>query len=192
MNTISFPWTAKSYLFGASGTEAITACLREGLSHSSVDRLSKAGRNAVTHQLASMVNDLLDIDLISVLAAAWRTHDKLVEAGKRTAAAPGTEEVVELGTHTITSVHKPAVELILDGKSVGEVHFELTFTCDVTGAVGTVRGGALINIGLTRLDLEGALDCEGVEVVRKRAKLQLPGTVRLGDGYRLVAPSVSA
>jgi hypothetical protein len=190
MNTIIFPWTARSYLFGASGTESITASLREGLAHSSIDRLSKVGRKAVTHQLASMVNEMLDIDLISVLAAAWRTHDKLVDAGKRTAAAPGTDEVVELGTHTITSVHKPAVELVLDGRPAGKVHFELDFTCGVIGAVGTVRGGALISIGLTQLDLEGRLDCEGVELVRKRAKLQLPGRVGLGDGYRLLAPGV--
>jgi hypothetical protein len=191
MNTITLPWTARSYLFGASGTKTITAPLRGCLSHSSVNRLSQAGRNAVTHEVSSMLNEMLGIDLVSVLTAAWRTHHKLVAAGQRTAAA-GTEEVVELGTHSITSVHKPAVDLILNGTQVGTVHFELDFTFDVTGAVATVRGGALINIRPTRLDVEGELDCEGVELAKKRAKLQLPGTIRLGDGYRLLAPGVSA
>ena len=58
-----------------------------------------------------MADDLVDLDLGDLLVAGWRRHSRLVEAARRTLAAPGTEEVALLAPDRVTSVHHPHVDL---------------------------------------------------------------------------------
>ena len=108
----------------------------------SMGAVASATRHAVAAELASAVAGVLDFDLFGVIVSGWKKYDALVEAGRRTAADPSTEEVVELATHRIASVHRPTIDLLLDGVRIGTLHVEATFECVIEGlVVGLLRRG---------------------------------------------------
>jgi hypothetical protein len=114
--------TVRTFLPG-SGSEDDTTKIRQLLSgHDVVSwcggdlaRLTQHGREAADEQLASVTAGLLDLDLGELLIYGWRTREGLVKAARQTRQIPGRREVVQLGTHRITSAHNPTIELLIDG-----------------------------------------------------------------------------
>jgi hypothetical protein len=66
-------------------------------------------------------------------------HAALAAAAERTAANPGSSEVVDLASHRITSVHRPSIELLVNNVRVAAVNFELQIELVVKALVVTVR-----------------------------------------------------
>jgi hypothetical protein len=153
----------------------------------SLGAVAAATRRAVAAQLASSVADLLDFDLAGVLVAGWSRYDALVDAARRTAADPSTEEVVELATHRITSVHRPTVDLLFDGLRVGTLHLEATFDCALEGVVGRVARGRLVALHYGRATATAAVSADGTPIIRKEGVLDLDLRTSLGAGI-LLAP----
>ena len=152
----------------------------------SMGGVAKATRGAVATELASAVAGVLDFDLVGVIVSGWKKYDALVEAGRRTAADPSTEEVVELATHRITSVHRPTVDLLLDGVRIGTLHVEATFECVLQGVVATVSRGRLVGLRSGRFDATATVSADGVEIARKEGVLDLHLETSLGAGIPLV------
>lgn len=152
----------------------------------SLGAVAAATRRVVATQLASSVAGLLDFDLAGVLVAGWSRYDALVEAARRTATDPSTEEVVELATHRITSVHRPTVDLLFDGVRAGTLHVEATFDCLLEGVAGTVERGRLVALRYGRATATATVSVDGVEIIRRDAVLDLDLQTSLGAGISLV------
>ena len=142
-------------------------------------------------EVASATDELLSLNLVDILAAGWKKYDALTQAARRTAAAPGTEEVVVLVTHRIDSTHRPSVELYVDGASMGTIALAMCVSLTVTGARAVVSAGRLTEIRTGTCTAAGSLAVAEVEVVKRQRVLDLPGAVRLRGGIALLdaAPS---
>src|SRR6266536_1061268 len=99
------PHTALDLLLGP-GQEAPEALARQILSASAgvnlgraLENLPKATREAAVREVTTAAAGLLDVDLIGVLVDGWRKHQDLTAAARRTLAAPGSIELVDLATH---------------------------------------------------------------------------------------------
>jgi hypothetical protein len=187
------PLTARLFLFGKHEEDAATRMGKAveeggvgGAVAGAVGGLTRAGRHAVCDEVGHTADRLLDLDLGDLVAAAWRKHAALRAAGRRTAAAPGTEELVELATHKITSTHRPYVEVFVDDVEVTRVDLQLQLTFVVKGVLAVVRDGRLVAVRTGSCDASAALSCEGVKVASRKATLDLPAIVRLGSGVSLV------
>ncbi len=127
-----------------------------------VRRLASSVADHVDRDVGAMADDLVDLDLGDLLVAGWRKHRELVDAARRTLAAPGTEEIPRLATHRVTSVHRPHVDLYVDGAFVNSFEFLLEVVFDLVGVAAVVRGGGLVALRggectvTARLLLEGA------------------------------------
>ena len=108
-----------------------------------VKTLSRAGLGAVSNQIATAAHGLLnlDLDLGELVVAGWCQFADLTAAAKRTVAAPGSVEVVDLATHSITWAHNPQIDVLVNDARVATVHFELSIRFKVKGLVATVRHG---------------------------------------------------
>ena len=62
---------------------------------------------AQTTREAAGADGVLALDLGDLVIAGWRKQGQLAAAAERTAANPGTSELVELATHRVSSVHHP-------------------------------------------------------------------------------------
>jgi hypothetical protein len=156
-------------LGGDGGADLLTQPIGRSDVIQSMGAVAKATRGAVAAELASAVAGVLDFDLVGVIASGWRKYGALVEAGRRTAADPSTEEVVELATHRIASVHRP------------------TFECVIEGLVANVSRGRLVGLGSGRFDATAMVSADGVEIARRRGVLDLHLEASLGAGIPLVA-----
>jgi len=115
-------------------------------------RLTSATVTMIDGRVADLARTLLDVDLGAVLVGSWRRYADLRGAARRTAAAPGTEEVLALATHRVTSTHTPGVDLRLDGEPVHTFRFRLEIVLDVTGLAAVVREGRLVVLQGGRCD----------------------------------------
>jgi len=141
--------------------------------------VSQAGRQSADSQVATVAHGLLDLDLGNLVVAGWRKQGELAAAAERTAANPGSSEVVELASHRISSVHRPFVELLINGAHVATVNFELDIEFVVKALVVTVRNGHVVSLHTGACDLAATLAAEGLQLASRRAHLELPLIIRL-------------
>jgi hypothetical protein len=179
------PLTTSVFLFGEDQdtAQALAQALDEhgvlGSLDTALQLVSQAGRQAADSQLATVAHGLLDLDLVNLMVAGWRKQGELAAAAKRTAANPGSAEVVELASHRISSVHRPSVELLINDVHVATVNFELDIEFVVKALVVTVRNGHVVSLYSGACDVAATLAAEGLQLASRRAHFNLPLIIRL-------------
>ena len=189
--------TVRTFLLGG-GSADNTAKIRQLLSEQHVvsgcggnlTKLTQQGRDAAEEQLASVTAGLLDLDLGDLLIYGWRTRERLVRAARQTRQIPGRREVVQLGSHRITSAYNPTVELLIDGVKVHTFRFQLTVIFDIEVAALIIRDGMLTALKAG----DGAVTCTltlempggDVELVNQQRKINLHLIINIGHGIPLL------
>jgi hypothetical protein len=189
--------TVRTFLLG-SGAEDDTTKIQQLLSEHDVvsrcggdlTRLTRQGREAAEEQLASVTAGLLDLDLGDLLIYGWRTRERLVKAARQTRQIPGRREVVQLGTHRITSTHNPTIELLIDGVEVHTFRFQLTVIFDIEVAALIIRDGLLaaLKAGDSVVTCTLTLELPGgdVELLNRQRKIDLHLVISIGHGIPLL------
>ena len=72
-------------------------------------------REAAVRETTNAAKGLLDVDLTGFLVSGWQKHRDVITAARRTVAAPGSIELVDLATHQITATWHAAVNLLVPG-----------------------------------------------------------------------------
>jgi hypothetical protein len=181
--TAAQPLTASAFLFDDEDTgPALARALDQhgvlGSLDTALGLVAQTTREAAGDQVAAVADGVLALDLGDLMVAGWRKQGQLAAAAERTAANPGTSELVELATHRVSSVHHPYVELLINDVRVTTVNFELDLEFEVKALVATVRDGDLVSLHSGDCDLSATLAAEGVQLARRRAHLELPLVVR--------------
>jgi hypothetical protein len=178
------PLTTGDLLFGENQdtAQALAQALHEhgvlGSLDTALQLASEAGRQAVDSQVAVVANGLLDLDLGDLVVAGWRKQGELAAAAERTAANPGSPEVVQLATHRVRSVHRPFVELLVNDVHAATVTFDLEIEFVVKALVVTVRDGHVVSLNSGACDVAASLAAEGIRLASRRAHFELPLVVR--------------
>jgi hypothetical protein len=187
----SQPITAQALLF--DNTDLASALQDSGVGDTVGNELrgfAQATRDEAIHELGAISSELLELDLGQVLLDAWSKHSELRAAGQRTAAAPESEELVELLSHRVTLEDRPSIDLLANGRRVAELHLAIVITIDVEALTATVRGGRLTGLRVGRCDADASLSIEDKTLARRRAQLELPFSVHMGSGIALVEGSI--
>lgn len=186
------PISASAFLFGDNkdSVKALAEALSDkgvvGSVSAALTNLSRAGRGALGSQIATVAHGLLDLDLGDLVVEGWRKFEDLTAAAKRTTAMPGSSEIVDLATHSITSAHQPRVEVFVNDARVATVRFELSATFTVKGVVATVRDGKLVSLHSGVCDVEARLVAQGQQLAKQHGHFELPLLLRLGEGIPLL------
>jgi len=190
----AYPDTALAVLFGPGqdSPAAIAHRLRSADLGAdlgrALDRVPPLTRDAAIRQVSAAAAELLDVVLVDVVAAGWRQHEDLSGAARRTLAAPGSAELVELASHQLTAHQDPYVSVLVDGHQVGTVRFRITLVFSVSPLLAEVREGWLTAVHSGRCQLTVALAVQDITVVSEQGQLDLPGMVTLRRGIRLLPP----
>ena len=189
--------TVRTFLLGG-GSEDDTTQIRQLLSEQHVvsscggnlTNLTQQGRDAAEEQLASVTAGLLDLDLGDLLIYGWRTRERLVRAARQTRQIPGRHEVVQLGSHRITSAHNPTIDLLIDGVKVHTFRFQLTVTFDIEVAALIIRDGLLTALkagdGAVACTLTLEMPGGDVELINQQRKINLHLIINIGHGIPLL------
>jgi hypothetical protein len=178
------PFTVSAFLFGQGQDpeQALAQALHEhgvlGSMSTTLQLVSEAGRQAAADQVAVVAHGLLDLELGDLVVAGWRKQGQLAAAAERTAANPGTSEVVELATHRISSAHHPSVEVLVNDAHLATVTFDLTIEFVIKALVVTVRDGHVVSLHSGACDVAATLAAEGIQLASRREHFELPLVVR--------------
>jgi hypothetical protein len=177
--TAAQPLTASAFLFDGQDTgRALARALDEhgvlGSLDTALGLVAQTTREAAGDQVAAVADGVLGLDLGDLVVAGWRKQGQLAAAAERTAANPGTSELVELVTHRVSSVHYPYVELLVNDVRVTTVNFELDLDFEVKALVATVRAGHLVSLHSGDCDLSATLTAEDIRLASRRQQFSLP------------------
>jgi hypothetical protein len=181
--TAAQPLTASAFLFDDEDTgRALARALNQhgvlGSLDTALGLVAQTTRDAAGDQVAAVADGVLALDLGDLVIAGWRKQGQLAAAAERTAANPGTSELVELATHRVSSVHHPYVELFVNEKRVTTVDFDLDLEFEIKALVATVRAGHLVSLHSGDCDLSATLTAKGVRLASRRQQFSLPVVVR--------------
>jgi hypothetical protein len=157
------PRTAAALLFGpdedkpsAMAERLRSADLGEEI-RAVLDGLPPLIREAAVSQVSSAAAELLNVNLADVAADGWRKHADLTAAARRTLAAPGSTDLVDLASYRVTAGQEPYVSLLVDGHRVATVRFGLSLVSEISALLAEVKAGRLVAMHSGRCEVTGAL-----------------------------------
>ncbi|MEV6493136.1 hypothetical protein AB0M20_31620 [Actinoplanes sp. NPDC051633] len=170
--------TITGELVGCKPGEEIGGALR---------RMPDAAKKAVLDRVGTAASELLDQDLTDIMGSAWSKHSALRAAALATLTDPSTVREPELGAHTMSFRHAPAVELRIGEHAVATVTLQIQLELQIKTLKVTVRRGRLTAIRTGSCDIVGTLKVMDSRVAHRTVTLDLPGTLSLGRGIDLLA-----
>jgi hypothetical protein len=183
------PQTVLDLLF-PPGEDGPTAVLSPG-ANKDLDRalqeIPAALREAAVRETTNAAKGQLNVDLIGFLVSGWQKHREVIAAARRTVAAPGSIELIDLATHQITATQRPAVNLLVDNRQMATVELGLSVVFNISALVAGIRGGRLVAVHSGRCDVTGTLAIQDTKVISRRVTFALPGIIPLGQGIPLLA-----
>jgi hypothetical protein len=186
------PRTALALLFGPDEDKpaAIAQLLQSadigGDIRGALDRLPPLTREAAVGQVSSAAAELLNVNLADVVADGWRKHADLTAAARRTLAARGSTDLVDLASHRVTAGQEPYVSLLVDGHRVATVRFGLSLVFEISALLAEVKAGRLVALHSGRCEVTGALAIQDINTITRQAHVDMPGMIPLHEGIRLL------
>jgi hypothetical protein len=137
---------------------------------------------SLSESAASSACSLMSNNVVDIFAGAWSKFSELTKCAKETVKHPGSTSDVVVGDHDFTYENKPALEILLDGKSVGEIPFTVGVTFTVNAMVLTITSGCVTKVLVGRLKWSAYVKCGSKEVwSHELGELDLPGELKLHD-----------
>ncbi len=137
----------------------------------------------LSDEIKSKADDLLNIPIPEVLIRAWRESGVLNKYTNKEEYDPEAIVFIELKEHTITSNHKPHLDIEINNRSIGKITFEINLELTVQGIILKIQDARIKQIRTGIVKASGVINCEGVEITKKESEeIQLPGTIELGEG----------
>lgn len=133
-------------------------------------------------QVHDRVDEILSTPLSAILADAWRTYAPFLKYSDPAKYPPGDTVEVELETHTVRSSLRPYVEVVVDGKRVCRIDFQVEVEVRLDAAILVIRNGRFMELRAGRSTFAGTFALEEVVLARTEKRFPLPGAISFGDG----------
>jgi hypothetical protein len=181
------PPAALTLLFGPGDAaealgHAVVSAAADGSLGRALAHLPPEARTAAVREVTAAAAGLLDVGLADVLITGWREHRDLTAAARRTLAAPGSTELVDLAEHQVTSTQEPYVSVLVDGHQVATVQLGLTVVCDVTAMLAGISAGRLVAVHSGACDVTVTLAIDEAEVITRRLRCPASSPCTEGSG----------
>lgn len=136
--------------------------------------------------IAARVPDLLHLDLGAILVGAWKKVSEFQRYADPSRYPPDETVFVTLGQHTVTSSHRPHLDIVVDGVKVDTIPFEVTLTVTLEAALLTIRGGEVLAVAAGSGQAGAEFTCEGYTLVSRESRsIEFPGTWTFNPPIRL-------
>jgi len=134
--------------------------------------------------IALLHKELSDLSIPSLLVGGWARYEKFQEFCNEEKHPAREVTVIPLFKHTITSTHRPAVELRIDGVPAGQVNFEVELSLTIESVSVVISNKRFMAAKTGAVEAEGTVKCEGTVILeQKLGRFDLPGELPFGDGY---------
>ena len=185
------PAISMQQIFQDRGTEAGKNSMIENLDQQTLDSLKQSYKEKkgsmlwgdLSDEIKSRASELLNIPLQDLLIRAWRESGVLNKYINREEYDPEAVIFIELKEHTMTSNHKPYLDIEINQKSIGKINFEINLELTVQGIILKIQDAKIKQIRTGNMKATGTINCEGHEIGKKESEeVEFPGTLDLGEG----------
>lgn len=155
--------------------------------HEQLKRISAPGFSAsVRDSLVESIKGALSTPLDDVIGGALAKYDELLKYRDTAKHPPGEISVVPIASHTIRSVHKPHVDILLNGVQKGRIEFEASVAVTLDAATLKIHDGRIWEIRTGACKAEGSLRCGPKVIAEKKLRpINLPGTIAFKSGIAI-------
>lgn len=187
--------TVRSIFFDspADAVSALATAVRSGAAGDGVvdalGRMPDAGKKAVLSEVGSAAAGILELGVQDIFGQAWGKYTALRRAAVATAADPGSEQIVELASHTLSFDHQPGVDVHIGDLPPLPITLHIQLTILVQGLVAVVRGGRLLLVRTGSCEATGTLTIAGRQVAERQLAVEFPLSLSFRDGIPLAEPS---
>jgi hypothetical protein len=182
------PTDVRRFLIDGDTAAVLTEAVRSGEAgvrvRGGLGAMPAAVQNAVLARAGAAASDVLALDMVDILGAAWRKHAALRQAAAETLAAPDSEQVVHMIAHKVSFKHAPSVEIRYQDQPIATILIEAVLDMEIKGLLAVVRSGYLTGVQGGTCDVVGTLSLSGTPIARRQRTLEL----RFAIGFRQGIP----
>jgi hypothetical protein len=129
----------------------------------------------------------LDQPVTDLLITAWKKYEPFLEYARAKRSPMPVQK--ELLTHTIELTLTPGVKVLLSGKELREIKFQIRGALEIEAGTLTIQDGKFMSLGSGKGSASVSLTVFGRTVLeRQTKKLEFPGEIRFGSGIP-IAPT---
>ncbi|MFQ5652869.1 MAG: hypothetical protein ACE5IY_23315 [bacterium] len=134
-------------------------------------------------QLMRHVNELLELDIWTILSEAWSRAEALQKYADKKAYPPDESSLLWLAEHTIVSEHTPSLKPSLNRIELGEIKFKVKLSLTLKGAILRIQNSRIMDCTLASCEAHGSLACGKTTLLKKATEpLTLPVVFDFVDG----------
>ena len=138
---------------------------------------------SVLREAMKNTDKLLEIKIADIMICAWKKEGILNKYVGTQKYAPEEVVMIPLLKHTVKSVHKPYIEVLVNDEPVGKINFTVDLALILEGITLKVKGGRIVEILTGSCIGRGTIKCEDVVILEKKTKsFRLPGSIPFGAG----------
>lgn len=133
-------------------------------------------RAGLVKALSGSLDEMFGVGVGDVLNSSWGKLGALRETIVSTRADPGKIAHVPLLDHQVASKHQPHIDLMLGGKQLCRLAFDIVLTLKLRGVQLDIRKGAIHGLTAGEAQGEGAFTLGGQTLIKRTTPaIALPG-----------------
>jgi hypothetical protein len=156
----------------------------------SLAKAPDAVRNFATESVADALKSALNVPLIDLFAAAWKTIHELRKYCDQSKYPPGEVNNYALAEHVISSTHRPRFRVVLDGTPCGpEIEFDVDLKVTIEAVSLEILDARIMKAATGSIQGSGSISCAGATLVeRETSAIDIPGKYSFGEGILIGPP----
>jgi len=141
-----------------------------------------SARGAIDQALQQSLN----VPMSHILAGGWRQYRELIQYRDRKKHPAEEVALVPLHEHTISSTHKPQIEIFVNERRIGSLDFEIKLTLEIEMAILKIQDGKIWEVQMGSCRGCGTLSFgPAVLLERKTGMVQLPRMISFSEGVSI-------
>jgi hypothetical protein len=181
----------KPFLLGDPPNKALSECAAAAAAalNTGLVGLGALDWAGLATEIGEKLEQMFDIRLSDVLAAAWKDYQALTDCADRTK-HPADETIrLPMVDHRIETILRPCLDVTVGARPPIRIVFEITLALELNGLVLNIQDSAIRAIRIGSCRAKASVKCEKVTLIERATKeLDLPGRIVLPHGIPIAPP----
>jgi len=131
-------------------------------------------------EIFEKIAQLLDIKIPSLFLSSWKKSEEIKKILEESIKSPEEKFEINLSDHTITSEHKPYIEVMFKNVPVYKIEFDLNLSFTLDTFMIKIQNGNISGIAPGVCKAQGTLSWEKIKLLEKKLDpIKLPGSIHI-------------
>jgi hypothetical protein len=153
-----------------------------------IEKIPDISWRHVYGDIQNEIAKILEVGFDDILFGAWKKYRQLQQYRDTDKYPPDQAVSVPLVEHTITSTHRPYIDVFINNRLIGRIIFAITLQLQLEGVVLKIQGGKICEVTAGACYGTGSLKIGDVSLIEKKLfRFVLPNVITLAEGIDIPA-----